>query len=142
MSEPGAVEDEGVELGTAATLEVIKTPPGESEVADVVSGLAAEVSGADGGADETPEATGTTLEPPPPPFPSTAAQVPVIVTPLLPAPVTSVAGPGSGKTRSVPSIEVHPFPMFATKMDGRDENATSGLVAPAPPAIVTAEQSW
>jgi hypothetical protein len=50
------------------------------------------------------------------------------------------SGPGSGKTTSVLSIVVQPLPMFATKMDGREEKGVPSLLLPAAPVMVTVAQ--
>ncbi len=101
-----ALEDEALATGAAedATADV---PAGDvAALADEVAALAGDVA-----ALADPEAKS--------PIPATCLQVPVIPPGVL---VTSeTSGPGSGNVRSVPSIVVQPFPMLATKSDGREE---------------------
>lgn len=75
-----------------------------------------------------------------PPFPLTAAQVPVIPNPGAPGLTIVTSGPGSGKTGFVLSTVLQPLLRFATKIVGRDENAMAGA-APEPAAMVTLEQA-
>jgi hypothetical protein len=50
------------------------------------------------------------------------------------------SGPESGKTTSVLSAVVQPFPIFATKRDGREEKDTSALFLLVAPVMVTDAQ--
>lgn len=107
---------------------------------DITGELVAE----DTGVGATEEATGAGTADEPLPLLATAPQVPVNPVPL-PVPalgVLVISGPGLGKTISVPSTDVQPFPRFAKKIPGRAEKATEEAARVPDPAEIVMDAQF
>jgi len=143
--------DEGTDDGAVGGATVTKTPPGRVDATGLGTvedtGEASELLWEEAGRLPDPDPAPEPPEPPEselPPFPLTAAQVPMMVSagdPVFP----ETSGPGSGKMVSVPSLVVHPLSRLATKMVGRDEKPTSArfvfltILALAAPIVTDAQ---